>query len=71
MGRIQLQKKGRGFHRRQIIDGDDAVIIARRFKDRAKDVAADPAKPVDGNLLHDMFPPFMRRKYRRKGCPVN
>ena len=71
MGRVQLQKKGRGFHRCQIIDGDDAVVVARRFQKRSKNVAADPAKSVDGNLLHDMSPPFMPRKYRRRGSSVN
>ena len=68
---IKFQEKGRRFHRRQVIDGDDVEIPARRFQKRPKNVPADPAKSIDGNLLHNMSPPVIPWKYRNRGHPVN
>ena len=46
---IKFQEKGRRFHRRQVIDGDDVEIPARCFQKRPKNVPADPA--ICGNTL--------------------
>ena len=38
-----------GFHGPEIVDADDLDIFAAAFGDGAQDVAADAAKPIDGN----------------------
>ena len=49
MHRIVAQQVRVGFHRRQIVDGDDLDIVAVGLDDGAQDIAADAAKAVDGN----------------------
>ena len=47
--RIVAQQVRVGFHRRQIVDGDDFDIVAVGLDDGAQDIAADAAEAVDGN----------------------
>ncbi|MHC2730800.1 hypothetical protein ACVIEO_004309 [Rhizobium leguminosarum] len=48
--RVVAQQVGVGFNRAEIVDGDDFDVGAAGFDDGAKDVAADAAETVDGNL---------------------
>ena len=48
--RIVAQQMGVGLDRAEIVDGDDFDVGAAGFDDGAKDVAADAAETVDGNL---------------------
>src|SRR5258708_23220471 len=45
---------GIGFDRAEIVDGDHLDVLAIGFGDGAQDVAADAAKPVDGNAYCHM-----------------
>ncbi len=49
MHRVEAQQMGVGFDRRQIVDADDLDIVAPGLGDGAQNIAADAAKPIDGN----------------------
>ena len=46
---VVAQQMRVGLDRREIVDGDDFDVVAAGFDDGAQDIAADAAKPVDGN----------------------
>ena len=47
MHAVETQQMGVGFHRAQIVDGDDLDIGAPGFDDGAHDIAPDAAKAID------------------------
>ena len=46
---IEAQQMRIGLDRGEIVDGHDLDVLAVRFGDGAQHVAADTAKPVDGD----------------------
>ena len=50
MHRVEAQQVRVGFHRTQVVDGDDIDVIAARLHDGPKHKPANAAKPVDGNF---------------------
>ena len=46
---VEAQKMRVGFDRTKIVEGHDLDVLAAGFHDGAQDVAADAAKPVDGD----------------------
>ena len=54
---VEAQQMGVGLDRAEIVDGDDLDVLAAGFGDGAQDVAADAAKPVDGDAdCHGIAP---------------
>ena len=50
MHRIVAQQMGVGLDRAEIVDADDLDVVAAGFDDRAQDITADAAKPIDGDF---------------------
>ena len=46
---IEPQEMRIGLNRSEVVDGDHLDIVALRLGDRAQNVAADAAEPVDGD----------------------
>ena len=46
---IEAKQVRIGLDRREVVDGDDLDILAGGLDDRAQNIAADAAEPVDGN----------------------
>ena len=46
---VKAQQMRIGFHRSEIVDADDLDILALGLGNGAQDIAADAAKPIDGN----------------------
>jgi hypothetical protein len=46
---IEAQQMGVGFHRAQVIDGDDLHIRAATLQNGSQDEAADATKAIDGD----------------------
>ena len=57
-----------GLDRRQIVYGDDFDVVTVRFDDGAQNIAADAAKPVDGDAnRHSYLPVSLRRQPEMRG----
>ena len=49
MHAVIAQQVGIGFHRSEVVDGDNLDVLAVGFGDGAQDIAADAAESVNGN----------------------
>src|SRR5690349_16755753 len=55
VNRIVAQQMRIGFHRRQVVHGDDFDVAAFRLDNGAQNIAPNPAKSIDDNT-HGHFP---------------
>ena len=63
---VETQKVRIGLDRRQVVYGDDFDIVAVGFDDGTQNIAADAAKPVDGNANRHI-PVSLRRRREPPG----